>query len=155
MSSPSQWNAGQLNTFQWNAVTGGGSAQGQQQGPPSFIPVLTGQIIPLTNAPNQSLRVTGEIDGSTLTLNLQVNFNEVGGFWVMQIYDQNGNILLSDVPLLTGYWPGANILAPYWWMGIGSLYVINNSGGAGDWPGQNGWGQGGYLLLWDDSPTIG
>ena len=140
MGSPSNWNAGPFNSFQWNQVASGGPAQGQQQFPPSFTPILDGVLIPITNAPNQSLRVTLPINGGTTTLNLQISFNEVGLWWVMAIYDQSFNPLLSDIPLLTGYWPAANILGPWEYMLIGGATVINNSGGASDWPGANGWG---------------
>ena len=124
-----------------------GAAQGQQQFPPSSIPILDGQVIPLTNAPNQQLQVTLQINGGTLTLNLIVSWNQVGLFWVMQILDQNFNALLSDIPLLTGFWPAANILEPFDYMGIGGATVINQ-GGDGDWPDVNGWGTGSYILIW-------
>ena len=153
MSSPSQWNAGPWNSFLWDQVAGQ-TAAGQQQSPAPFTPILSGQIIPLTNAPYQTLRVTLAIDGGTLTLNLVVSYNEVGQFWCMAIYDQSGNALFSDVPLITGYWPGANILGQYAYAGIGSAYVISSSGGVGDWPGVNGWGNG-WQLLWGDTPVVG
>ena len=150
MSSPSQWNVPPWNTALWNQGPGA-SAAGRQGGPPSIVPILTGQIIPLNNSPNQSLQVALATFSGSLTLNLQVSFNEVGQFWVMSIYDQSFNPVVSDVPLLTGYWPAANILGPWSYANIGGAYVINQSGGAGDWPGANGWGSGGYLLLWDAS----
>src|ERR1035438_716412 len=96
VSSPSQWGIGPWNSFLWNQVSPGGIAAGRQNGPPSTIPILTGQIIPLTNAANQSLQVTLATATGTLTLNLQVTFNEVGLFWVMSIYDQSYNPLFSD-----------------------------------------------------------
>lgn len=150
MSSPSQWNIGPWNSFQWNQVTPGGPAQGNQPLPPGLTPILDGQIIPLTNAPYQYLQVTLAINGGTLTLNLIISFNEVGQFWVMQVFDQFGNALLSDVPLLTGYWPAANILGPWEYMQIGSAFVIANTGtpADSDWPGVTGWGAGGFQLLW-------
>jgi hypothetical protein len=152
MTPPGSWNSGPWNSFLWNQVAEGGAAQGALPPPPSVIPILYGQIIPLTNSPQQSLQVTLSIDGGTVTLNLIVSFNEVGGFWVMQIFDPAGGVILSDVPLVTGSWPAANVLSPFVYMSIGSAYVINN-GGIGDWPGITGWGLGGFLLLWSDTPA--
>lgn len=149
-TSPSQWNVPQWNQAQWNQGPLAAAA-GKQILPPSFTPILNGVIIPLSNAPNQSLQVTLPTANGSLTLNLQVSFNEVGLWWVMQIYDQSFNIILSDVPLLTGYWPGANILAPYAYTNCGTWYIINNSGGISDWPGVNGWGANAFQLLADCS----
>jgi hypothetical protein len=156
--TPGAWNApqSQWNSRLWNQAVGG-AAQGAQQFPPGFTPVLTGQIIPINNSPYQQIQVALNTYNGTLTLNLIVSYNEVGNWWVMQIFDQNYNALLSDIPLLTGYWPAANILAPWFWMNIGTATVIANQGGYGDWPGINGWGNG-WLLLWDASmvnqPTV-
>jgi hypothetical protein len=144
-TSPSQWNGGQYNAFQWNQGVGANAA-GQTQGPPSFTQILDGSVVPLTNAANQQLTISLPINGTTVDLNLAVNFNEVGQFWVMSVSDQSGNPLFSDVPLITGYWPGGNLLAQYNYAQIGGCTVINQSGGAGDWPGVNGWGP--YQLIW-------
>jgi len=147
MSSPSQWDVPPWNTTLWNQGPGA-AAVGRQGGPPSFTPVLTGQVILLTNAPNQSLRVSLPTANGSLTLNLQVSWNEIGLFWVLSLFDQNYQPLFSDVPLLTGYWPGANILAQYNYANCGNWYVVN-CGGSSDYPGLNGWGPGGFLLLAD------
>ena len=111
---------------------------------------MPAQIIPLTNAPNQSLSVSLNIDGTTKQLNLVLRFNEMGGWWTMTILDHNNNLVLDSVPLLTGAYPAANILAPYAYLGIGSAYIINASSTTQDWPDNTNLGTD-FLLLWDDT----
>ncbi|HXR75139.1 MAG TPA: hypothetical protein VN737_04130 [Bryobacteraceae bacterium] len=108
------------------------------------------QTIPLTSAPNQALRVALNINGATVTLNLEISYNSSGGFWVMSVADQNGQPLLSCVPLLTGIWPAANILGPYDYMQIGSAFLINQNGAATDFPDDTNLGSG-FILLWDNN----
>ena len=120
------------------------SAQQQQTG--LGISVL----IPLTNAPNQTVTVNLPINGGSLTLNLRIYYNENGengNFWVMDVADQYGNLLVASVPLVTGVWPAANILAPYDYLKIGSAYVINSSGGATDIPDASSLGSS-FVLIW-------
>ncbi|HJX54078.1 MAG TPA: hypothetical protein VJ801_15025 [Polyangia bacterium] len=109
------------------------------------------QIVDLTNAPNQRLRVALNVNGGSLTLNLRLYYNTQGGFWVLDISDQTDNLLVASVPLITGSWPAANILAPYAHLGIGSAFVINQSGAARDWPDDTGLGTD-FVLIWDDTP---
>ena len=111
----------------------------------------TAVLIPLTNAPNQRLTVDLPINGSAITLNLRVCYNEEGGFWVMDVFDQSGVLMVASVPLITGAWPGGNILAPWDYLWIGSAFVINQSGGASDWPDSSGFGDGPFRLLWDSN----
>jgi hypothetical protein len=108
-----------------------GQYQEQQRG------IGTSTIVPLTTAPNQSMTVNLPINGGTLTLNLDIRYNENGlngNFWSMDIADQYGNPLVSSVPLVTGTWPGGNILAPWDYLFIGSATVLNISGGSLDIP---------------------
>ena len=44
------------------------------------------------------------------------------------VYDRNGNLLVDSVPMLTGYYPAANLLCQFVYLGIGSAYIINASG---------------------------
>lgn len=113
---------------------------------------MSAQIIPLTTAPNQSFQVKLSIDGKTLTLQLTLSFNPMANYWVMNIADQAGNPLVSSVPLLTGVWPGANILSSYAYLLIGSAFMLNVSGVAQDHPDQTNLGSD-FQLLWDDTPV--
>src|ERR1035438_5618433 len=89
---------------------------------------MSQQVIPLTNAPNQTFSATLNVDGAPLTLQLTFNYNEVANYWSMTVLDKNGNLLLSGVPLVTGNDPACNILKQYSYLQIGSAFVINQSG---------------------------
>lgn len=108
------------------------------------------QIIPLSNTPNQAVRVSVTVNQQRVILNLRVYYNYVGGFWVMDIDDSLGNELVSDVPLLTGASPAGNILAPYDWLNIGSAFVINLNGAVSDSPDDTNLGTD-FALLWDSN----
>jgi hypothetical protein len=108
------------------------------------------QIVPLTNAPIQSLTVTLSVDGAYLTLQFTVGFNEIAQYWVLMIDDQNGNPLVDSIPLITGVWPAANLLAQFAYLAIGSAYIINASGVAQDYPDSTNLGSD-FLLLWDST----
>lgn len=108
------------------------------------------QIVPLTNAPNQSIAVTLSVNGGSLSLNLSVYYNRQGKFWVMDVADSLFNPLVSSVPLIAGVWPGSNILSAFGYLGIGSAYVINQNGVASDWPNDTNLGTD-FVLLWDSN----
>ena len=112
--------------------------------------VGTATLIPLTNAPNQSMTVSLPINGGSLTLKLNIRYNENGAngnFWVMNVSDRYGNLMVASVPLVTGVWPAANVLAPFDYLRIGSAYVVNQSAGALDIPDDQTLG-GQFVLLW-------
>jgi hypothetical protein len=115
---------------------------------------MSAQIVPLNPSPNQVLSVTLNINGSSITLGIKQYFNRIGGFWVFDIFTQQGVPLVSSVPLITGYWPAANILAPYEYMKIGEAFVINQNGANSDWPTNTNLGSG-FVLLWDSNNPPG
>ena len=109
------------------------------------------QIIALSSAPNQTLTASLAINGGTVTLQLSASFNEMAGYWSMNIYDQTGNPIVCSIPLVTGAFPAANLLAPYTYLNIGSAYVINASGiTSPDYANQTDLGSD-FLLLWDSN----
>jgi hypothetical protein len=107
------------------------------------------QLIPLDNSPNQSFTITLSVDGSTLTLKFAINFSSMAGYWLMRIWDASGNLLLSSVPLLTGEWPAANILAQYGYLRLGSAFLISN-GSLADYPDSTNLGSE-FQLWWGDT----
>jgi hypothetical protein len=107
------------------------------------------QRVPLDNSPNQTFRVTLNVDGKSLTLNLSIRFNSMAGYWVMTIWDASGNMLLDSIPLLTGEWPAANLLAQYGYLKIGSAFVISN-GAPIDYPDSTTLGNQ-FELWWGDT----
>ena len=83
------------------------------------------QIIPLTNSPNQTLTVALNVNGEVLRLGLFITYSEMAQYWLMSISDSQGNLLLSSIPIMTGSWPAANLLAQQGYLNIGSAYIIN------------------------------
>ena len=107
------------------------------------------QVIPLTSAPNQSYNIQLQIDGKALVLNITVKYNEMAGYWILGIFDSSGNLLVDSVPMITGSFPAANILAQQRYLGIGAWYVVNVSNlkaetGTSEGYGDGGFGDGGY-----------
>jgi hypothetical protein len=109
-----------------------------------------GQIIPLTVSPNQTFNVNLSVDGNALTLGMGLRFNTMAGYWVLSIYDQDGNIILDSLPMITGWYPAANILAQYGYLKIGSAFLLNAGTSASDYPGTSDLGTG-FQLLWGDT----
>lgn len=107
------------------------------------------QIVPLTNAPGQTFTANLLVDGATLVLQLTLRYNEVAGYWVMTVNDQFGNLLLDSIPLITGSYPGGNLLKQYGYMLIGSCYIINVAGST-DYPDSSSLGSQ-FLMLWGDT----
>lgn len=109
------------------------------------------QVIPLTTAPHQSFQVSLAINNLLFRLNLTIDYNEMANYWILGVTDNNGNILLQNVPLITGSWPAANILEQYQYLNIGSAYVINVSNSTiNDYPNATDLGTD-FILIWGDN----
>jgi len=107
------------------------------------------QQVPVTNAPNQKFTASLQVDVSTLYLNLAIRYNEMAGYWVMDISDSNNNLLVASTPLITGLWPAGNLLQQQAYLRIGSAYIVNVSnkvpiGTKGLGYGEGGYGEGPY-----------
>lgn len=139
------------------------------------------QLVPVNSSPNQQFTAALTVDGSPLSLNLSLNYNEMAGLWMMSVSDVNNNLLVSSIPLVTGGYPAANLLQQQRYLTIGSAFIINvanlNGSGAsvGFNYGQGGYGQGPYgggvgfggvdypddtnlgtsfVLWWGDTPSV-
>jgi hypothetical protein len=110
------------------------------------------QVIPLTASPNQSFAVTLQVDGKPLTLNLVISWSAMAGYWTMSISDVNDVLLLDSIPLITGWYPAANILCQYEYLQIGSAFILNDGNSESDYPGSTDLGTA-FSLLWDDTPV--
>jgi len=108
------------------------------------------QIVQLDPSPGQTFKVTLNVNAAVMTLALALNYNVMAGYWMMTIFDSLGNLLLSNIPMLTGTWPAGNLLQPYGYLRIGSAFLINVSGDPGDYAGPSNLGSD-YQLLWDDN----
>lgn len=102
--------------------------------------------IKITNQPNQLFATRIPLASGNVTFNLFVVYNTVGGFWQMDISDANGNLLLKALPLVATY--PVNLMAPYSYLNIGSIYVLPLSNNAPDYPGATDWGTN-FALLWE------
>jgi hypothetical protein len=102
------------------------------------------QVITLTNSPNQSYTVNLTVDGSPLTLNITINYNEMAGYWILAIFNANSQLLIDSVPMLTGAYPAGNLLQQQKYLNIGSWYLVNVSNLQVETSGNLGYGEGGY-----------
>ena len=107
------------------------------------------QVITLTSAPNQTFSVQLSVNGNPLTLNLSLSFQTMAGYWSMAIADVNGNSLVASVPLITGWYPAANMLAQYGYLQIGSAYLLNTGNATSDYPDSSNLSL--FSLLWGDN----
>ena len=148
----SVWNlgvttAGELTAFEESSVIVGPSLVSGSQ--VNQVPPI-GQIIPLTSSPNQSFSSSLLVDGAALTLQVAISWSELAGYWVMTILDVAGNLLLDSIPLITGWYPAANLLAQYGYLQIGSAFILNEGSSIADYPTRNDLGQS-FILLWGDT----
>lgn len=110
---------------------------------------MSEQLVPLVQAPNQTFTVQLTVDGSPLTLNLTLGYSAMSGWWQMQVADAQNTQLIASVPLITGYYPAANLLAQYGYLKIGSAYLLNTGNSPNDFPGPNDLTS--FSLLWSDT----
>jgi Domain of unknown function (DUF6983) len=109
------------------------------------------QVVPLTTAPNQTMSVDLSVNNVSMLLNLNLRFNELSRYWIMDISDADNNMLLSNIPLLTGVYPAANVLGQFQYLEIGSAYVLNISNDLSrDYPADDDLGTD-FILLWSDN----
>lgn len=107
------------------------------------------QIVPLATAPNQSFQVQLTVNGLPLTLNIELGYSEMAGYWQMAISDIQGNTLIASIPLITGWYPAANLLGQYQYLRIGSAYLLNTGNATTDYPGPDNLSL--FSLLWSDN----
>lgn len=110
---------------------------------------MSNQIIPLTSNPNQTFTTQLTVDGAALTLQMALAYDEMAGWWNLSVSSSAGAQLLASVPLITGWYPAANLLAQYGYLAIGSAFLLNTGGAATDYPGQGNLAQ--FSLLWGDT----
>lgn len=111
------------------------------------------QVIPLTSDPNQSLKVTLNIDDGLVSLGLFFRYNEIANYWTMAVSDSAGNLLVDSIPILCSDFPAANLLEQFAYLEIGSVYVINVSGTSASSPQSKDLGTD-FPLVWGDTPSV-
>jgi hypothetical protein len=110
---------------------------------------MSSQIVRLNVAQNQTFTVQLTVNGASLTLLLTLTYYTMAGYWSLSISDAVGNLLIASVPLVTGWYPAANLLAQYQYLNIGAAYLLNTGNAPQDYPDQNSLGQ--FSLLWSDN----
>ena len=119
---------------------------GEAAATPNFL------LVPLDNSPNQSFETSLFVDGKSLRVALSFRYNEMAAYWVMKIADVEADrVLLDSIPLVTGQYPAANLLAQYAYLRIGSAYVIPVGGPELDFPSDTNLGTS-FFLVWGDTP---
>lgn len=111
------------------------------------------QLVPLTDAPNQTVTVSLSIDGVVADYFLDLHYNEIAGYWLMAVTDSAGKLLLDNVPFVTGNNPSGNILGQFAHLGIGSAFIVNASSiTEQDYPGVASLGND-FVLIWGNTPA--
>lgn len=113
---------------------------------------MSAQVIPVTSSPNQQFNATVQVDGQPLTLNFVILWNAMAGYWVMSVFDALNNLLVDSIPLITGWYPAANLLSQHIYLQIGSAYIINAGTSESDYPGISDLGTA-FTLVWDDTAS--
>lgn len=81
--------------------------------------------IPLDATPDQEIQVTVDVDEENIPLILHIRFNTEGDFWHMDVSDgKTGDMLISNVPFVTGERLAADMLKQFSHFGIGSAKIV-------------------------------
>lgn len=105
--------------------------------------------IPLDTTLDQQFSVTVEVGEENVPLILHLRYNTEGDFWHMDVINgDTEEMLVSNMPLLTGEYPAADILEQFDYIGIGQAIILKMSDGAvGDFPNIDNLGTD-YVLFW-------
>lgn len=80
----------------------------------------TSANISVFEIPLQATPQTLSVSLVGVTYNLTVRWNQISLAWVLDIYDQNNNLLVGGIPLVTG----RNLLEPYGYLNIGGQLQV-------------------------------
>lgn len=112
------------------------------------------QQIPVTSQPNQTMQTTITINDRNVILGLNLQFNEMAGYWVMTIIDPTTTpptTLVDSIPLFAaGVYPSANLLQQFQHLNIGEWYVVNIGDNPSDMPDSSNLGTE-YILVVRDN----
>ena len=79
-------------------------------------------IVPMQAIPNHSFSCVIPLNNGNIELRFTMQYNEVAGFWFVDIGKDNQTIL-SGYPLI----PAQDLLEQFQYMGIGHAYLIPRS----------------------------
>lgn len=106
-------------------------------------------LIPLNNSPNQKFKITVDVDGTNLTLDVFLRFSEISGYWLMDL-SRDGQDLIASMPLVPGDNPAANLLHQYQHLGIGSMFLLKAGAAGEEWPGETSLAEN-WAVIWGDT----
>lgn len=109
-------------------------------------------VVPLTSDPNQSFRCTIPVNGQNKAFDFVLRYNDIAEYWVMAVSDAiDGRMYVSDVPLVAGIYPSANLLEQFEHLRIGAAVLVKtNPDNQDDAP--NGFNLGtDFELVWSDN----
>ena len=108
--------------------------------------------IPVASLPNQSAKVEIKIDDKQQTFFINLSFKEVCNYWVLDLKDQYQNILLSNIPLITGggLLEAGNLLKQFGYKGLGSILVLKEKSEKSDYPDSKNLGES-FSIYWGDT----
>lgn len=111
--------------------------------------ILSWHVIPLDTTPDQKFGVTVDVDGTNIPLILHLRYNTEGEFWHLDVTDgKTQKMLISNLPLVTGGYPAADLLRQQQYYGIGSALIVKNTDiTSADIPGLFDLGTD-FVLLW-------
>lgn len=103
-------------------------------------------IVPIQAIPNYKFTSKIPVDGQNLILQFELQYNELQGYWLVNISNYNGKSLISCLPLL----PAENILEQHRYLNIGSAYIVPVQTTNEQWPTRYTLGTE-WHLIWDDT----
>lgn len=102
--------------------------------------------------PNQTFKVIVTFDDKKQTFFLTFNYREVCEYWTMTIKDVYQNVLLSNIPCVTGggLLEAGNLLQQFGYMALGSMLMHKTQNTSNDVPGPRDLGIE-YEFYWGDT----
>ena len=109
-------------------------------------------VIPLTSDPNQNFRCTLPVNGQNMPFDFTLRYNSEAEYWIMSAADAtSGDMFVSDIPLISGIYPAANLLEQFEHLRIGAAVVVKtNPDNTDHAPNANNLGID-FQLVWSDN----
>lgn len=102
-------------------------------------------IVPMQAIHDHSFRAVVPIDGGNTNLGFRLTYNELAGYWVIDI-SKDEEPVLSGLPMV----PAQNLLEQFGYLGIGSMRIIPKSEAQEQWPSQ-GTLSSDWYVVWGDT----
>lgn len=110
---------------------------------------MSDMLLELSNSPNQTFKLTVDVDGNNITLDVFLRFNEMAGYWLMDL-SKDGTALVASLPLVPGNNPAANLLHQYQHLEIGSMFLLKVGATEEEWPGETTLATN-WAIIWGDT----